>query len=73
MILKDGIRLEHAQNIKNECTIHLYSRKRYNYGNTCFKVDVNGLDVRPTRELGEFFCLNDISSDKLKYKGFKDL
>ena len=72
-IIKDGLLLNKVKSLHDGKLIYFSLSPEYCYGNTCFKVDVDGLNVKSTTNVWEFVCSDDIPNDRIEYYGFEEI
>jgi len=70
IILKKGLMIDKAL-VDNK--IFLSTHPQYCYGNTCFSVDVDGLDIKQTINKWEYTYSGSISPTRIKYYGHKEV
>lgn len=69
-ILIEGLRIEKSL---SKGKIFLSKSPEYCYGNTCFIVNANGLDIKQTENSWEYVYNESISPDRIRYYGYKEL
>lgn len=70
LILQDGLKIE--KSLSNN-KIFLSKNPEYCYGNTCFIVNIEGLDIKQTVNSWEFTYDKSIRPNRIKYHGFKEI
>lgn len=71
-IINNGLLLSKTRSMYYGEAIYLSLMPQYCFGNTCFRVDVDGLNVVSTVNGWEFICSEDIPSDRIDYFGFEE-
>lgn len=71
-ILEHGLLLSKTRSMQYGNKIFLSHYPEYCFGNTCFRINVFGLNISRIRDSFEYVCDEDIAADRIEYYGYEE-